>query len=326
MKKIATNALIFVIFLSVTFFPLKTKAESGFMLGSIQNAAVGSYVSLGGRTWRLIGDNYIMLNQPISSMALGKNNYVTYASSDIRAYLNNDFLNGLGSSTRLVTYNEWGIGTEASEYNLTVNDKISLPSYSDMQTIQNILGKQNNNMWTRTQLDSNKAKYSFWVLNTKNGSFVQQLYSNKADVYPVLIISPNVIVNGKGTEKNPYVISEISGQTDKTRVVGVKTNSTSIKMKIGENFNLITLFVYADGNLKQIVNSTKYLYDRTIKNNTSTTKYETIVTGDKITYSSSDNQVAEVNNLGYIQSKKTGTAVITIKGLGWTARAIVTVN
>lgn len=325
MKKVISCILVWAIFLSITLFPVKTKAENSFMIGNIQNAAVGSYVSLGGRTWRLIGDNYIILNQSISTMALAKNNYATYASSDIRNYLNNTFLNSFGSSKRLITNTEWGMGEQSAEYDYIVKDMISLPSYSDMKIVQNVLNLKSGIIWTRTQ-DYGSKDNKFWVLNASKSSLIRQIYSDKADVYPVLTIAPNIVITGRGTERNPYVVKEISGQSDSTRVVGVKTNLTSIKMSVGQDFNLITLFVYADGSLKQIINPAKYLYDRSNKNNDNSTKYNTIVTGDKITYSSSNTNVAEVSAIGYIHAKSAGTAIITVKGLGWTTKAVVTIK
>ncbi|KZL90187.1 hypothetical protein CLMAG_46810 [Clostridium magnum DSM 2767] len=324
MKKIMIYALMFVLFLSGTFFPAKAKEESRFMVGNVENAALGSYVTLAGMTWRLIGDNYIILNQPLNSMVYGKNNYVDYASSDIRNYLNNDFLNNFGSAKRLISIGYWGIGTEAFEYNSTVNDKISLPCYSDSEVIKKVFGKSAHNIWTRTKVD--RRNYSFWSLNLQGGSIIQQHYSDKSDVYPVLTIAPNVGVTGKGTEKNPYVISELPGQDEKTRVVGVKLDYSNINIKVGQSHNLIPLFIYGDENLKQIVNPDKYLYDKSLSGRITAPEYEVIVTGDKIKYSSSNTDVAEVTKMGYVVAKKAGVSVITVKGLGWTAIGIVTVK
>ncbi|MTK13020.1 MAG: hypothetical protein F8N39_13360 [Clostridiaceae bacterium] len=326
MFKSIKYVLVSIILLSVSFLSTNVRAQESITIGNVENAKIGSYVIFNGTTWRLIGDNYIILNNPLKIAAYDKGTNNEYASSDIRYYLNKDFLDNFGSAKKFIADVDWGTGDETLEDSQSINDKVSMPSYSDLKIIKEFMKVSSSSMWSRTCCNELNKKGSFWSLNMSNGYFEKREINEEAAIYPVLCIVPNIDIEGTGTEFDPYTIKSTAVAKGSIGVSGITLDDKIFEIKVGEQKAITPIFNYEDGQKKIVVNANRYLDDKTLSTTGEKTKYGVMVTNDKIRYISSNDDIAYVDEKGYVFGKKAGVATITVKGRGWNAKAVVTVK
>jgi len=210
-----------------------------------KGANPNNYITFNNETWRILavesdGTLKIMKKDSIGKIVWdtsNSNNWVRPAT--LNTYLNNDYYNSLGSETQDLIYKDhsWGIGSAIfdntdlaeqieSENSRTWTGNIGLMSASDAIKA-NTNTEQCGNMGLRNS-NTNICKSENYIVPSSGE--VWTITTNQAEnrvftvpedgrighyfttwqhygVLPTLYLTPNITLEGKGTESNPYTIN-----------------------------------------------------------------------------------------------------------------------
>lgn len=220
LKRISVILLLFLISFSIpSSMQIKTHGlEYNPYIGNrISDFEGRCAVTFGGRTWIRIsetGNTFITVDR-VSDRNLGGTNYT---NSDLRKWLNNDFLNTLDKNYLIQT--EWSTDTENG------TDYVRLLQSNELEPYAYIVGfNREFSGWTMNFMynGSNITSFTstFYVrrsLENINGrrEYVSRFYAHSSSlnsnispsVYPVITFSNNVRINGgKGSENEPFTLT-----------------------------------------------------------------------------------------------------------------------
>ncbi|MCT8978549.1 Ig-like domain-containing protein [Clostridium sp. CX1] len=324
MKRLLGSRFIAFLFISIFLFPINAKAQTAsYTIGNVSNANVGAYVSFGGKTWRLLYNNYLILDEPAASMNYSHDNNSDYLVSDIRTYLNTTFFSSLGAERGCVKNTHWYMHSVNGDADVEFDDKICLSGAYEISILDEIHSNLSGSAWVLLKpVDNVKAYY--YDLNSnqlKNQDSNQEGY-----IYAAICLNPEITVTGTGTSSDPYVVQVVrdtgsSGHGPSIR--SIKLNLANNNLVAGSKTTIQPVAVYSNSSEKHLVNVKAYLADKDML--TGKSPYDIVVTGNEITYTSSNADIAEVDNNGNIIAKRAGTTKITVTCADFTSTMDITV-
>lgn len=215
-----------------------------------------NYVWYSGKMWRIISykpteKTIKMVMDENASLVTYDMNSNNYRTSNIRNWLNNNFVNTLRSPDRYLMDAEWdytvtttGVKPNGSS---KVNAKVGLINYYEYNKVQGFLniGK---NYWLLSDYTGANAWY-VTNSNTPSNSAVNKFMG----VRPTVVLKPNVtyIVGGNGTASNPY---RLTGDTSASIGTSLNTRFAGEYVKI--NDILFRIVETNKDNTKLIANET----------------------------------------------------------------------
>lgn len=202
----------------------------------VSGTATNNYVWYSGKMWRIISykpaEKTIKMimdeNASVVTYDMNSNNYRT---SNIRNWLNNNFVNTLRSPDRYLTDVDWDYTTTTTTVkpngSSKVSAKVGLINYYEYSKVQGFLniGK---NYW----LLSDYSGSNVWYVtnsNTPSNSEVNKFLG----VRPTVVLRPNItyIVGGDGTSSNPY---RLTGDTSASVGTSLNTRFAGEYVKIND--------------------------------------------------------------------------------------------
>lgn len=185
-------------------------------------------------------------------------------SSDIRAWLNNDFYNGLGTDKNYIQL------TNIATVGIPTQDKIFLPGWEEMLNSP-FDNDQNSGDLKRAAAYSGQIMFSYWLRDVVNfspispyvvdsylvGCYINTFYpanENGIGVRPVLYLKKGLFFTGNGTISDPYFISNTTNLESTAQVWVRPMPMTCWQVWINEdnNFQFIFWYPYKDKNWVRI--------------------------------------------------------------------------
>lgn len=336
-KVISIMVVLFMLFtLILNMNEAKAIDAQPLTIGNITNARIGDYVVISGYpddVCRLLGDNYLISNESYGSISFSSNGQNSYQGSYVEEFIN-DWSAGARTSSYLskifIDY-PWGVGNETNEGSETIINLSSFPSYSDCRKLIDNGVTLNYRVWTRTPVAGTVDKV--WVADLISGTLDNSVTVRSSEDYTqVLNLNPQVRVSsGSGTQVDPYIVTEPAAAPSQPdnggpSITGIKLDCENYVLNENSNRDIKLYMTFSDGSRKLLVEASKYnSYMNNSKQSTGLSQ-SIIVTGDEITYTSSNPNVAYVNIFGKLVSQKKGATVITIKCGNWTYDATVNVK
>jgi hypothetical protein len=242
----------------------------------IKGTETKNYVWYSGKMWRIV--DYSKSDKTIKLVMDENVTLLTYdafnndfRSSNIRLWLNDNFLKTLKNPSKYILDYEWNYtsvsnGQLPAKANTTVA-KVGLLTYYDYNKVQGFLeiGK---NFW----LLSNGDVGSNWYVakdNTVKKSAVNEYYG----VRPVIVLKPNItyILGGEGTKNNPFrLVGDLGaniGTQLNTRMIGEYVTYSGVLYRIQSIENNLTKLIATEP-LSDPVQVTFHYYDNIYSNNT----------------------------------------------------------
>ena len=188
------------------------KANGGVYKGS--NAQ--NYLTFSGKSWRVLNVNSngtikVIMSNDVTSLPYDSAGTANFSNSSVYNYLNNTFLNTL--NTKEVVKNDYCIGSIDSPCESKTMATVSLPSINDYVNASNKQGCAAGNdlcnqgtylNFSNTCL-SNTNGNQVYVVN--NGTVTLAGPSSNCNVRPVVTLSEDITLEGRGTSKNPFVVN-----------------------------------------------------------------------------------------------------------------------
>lgn len=214
-----------------------------------KGANPNNYITFNNELWRIISINVdgtinIMKNESIANIAWDSTNSNQWdRPSDMKKYLNGEYLNSITSNKDVIVPKTWSIGevtsndlaTQISEENkvysaetnvglITTSEYLRANSNSkDCSTINtNNTNKStclatnwmyktipaNSKLWTLTPYTGNNSVFDIENSSTNAGNIGGLIVNSNLEVStaPVLVLSHNITLTGMGTVDNPYKI------------------------------------------------------------------------------------------------------------------------
>ncbi|MBQ8472709.1 MAG: hypothetical protein IJ501_04335 [Bacilli bacterium] len=206
-----------------------------------------NYVSYSGRLWRITaiypdGSMKLVTDDIVDNMTWESSD-LTFANSNIKTYLNNDFLNTLDNYQNVIVSNyKWDTAYFVTSLEIGDNDYVTAPvgllnSYEYSRSYQNLekyvsclnengsnnlgcvvdtgyLVKENTSWWLlnnkETYMYDNLLLFDYGVMVTGPGHMGGDLIlaSSIVGVRPSIVLKPKVLISdGDGSYDNPYVIN-----------------------------------------------------------------------------------------------------------------------
>ena len=187
-----------------------------FVNGSSSN----NYLWYSGKMWRIVSYNsnertVKLVTDNLQSLVLYDASTTNYGSSNIDAWLNNNFLNTLNNSSRYLLDTKWNYsavsnGNSAPPVSgeIKANEKVGMLNLFEYNKIKGFLNK-GYNFWLLSKKDNGNV----WFVgndNTAKSGPVNEFYG----VRPAVVLRPNIamVSGGQGTVTNPYrLIGDTSG-------------------------------------------------------------------------------------------------------------------
>ncbi|MCX7922128.1 MAG: Ig-like domain-containing protein [Clostridia bacterium] len=102
-------------------------------------------------------------------------------------------------------------------------------------------------------------------------------------------------------------------QKDSANIIGFSINTGVCRINTGGSFILKTLIDYSDGTRRQAIGSNVYNKKKYFFTNLYLKENNILLTQEDMLFSSSDNEVVEIDETGTVKAKKAGIAEITAK-------------
>ncbi|OMF76677.1 S-layer homology domain-containing protein [Paenibacillus glucanolyticus] len=228
-------------------------------LGNVNSYAT-SYVEFMGQKWSLVGDNYLLAYNPIStSTPYDKNSGSVFSpldSNNIGGYLKAWF-EGMATAEEqsMVSLHTWTITNANGTNPYTVRAKVGLLSSQEalaLRTGKVLLATGSNSVWLINTQSGNG--YNTMTMR-KNGNFIETSTSSSNSTYirtlPALYLEPTVSVSGgDGSFSNPFTLSTAPAQPQVpavTNLVGVADSHEKVSLSWTAVPNATEYVVKRDG-------------------------------------------------------------------------------
>ena len=236
--------------------PLANDGEDGLYADEYEpgryfykGANPNNYITFNNETWRIIsieadGSIKIMRNESIENRAFDSGNSNAWETSDIKSYLNGEYLSTITSNQDKIVPHTWSIGgvtSGNSDLADQINDENGTQSQSanvGMITVSEYL-RANTNTEQCGNFSLNNSNYSTckttdWMFNivpsngylwtispcadsssslfrvdgyNNDGRLVRSSANGSNGVSPAVYLSSDITLTGDGSSSNPYVIS-----------------------------------------------------------------------------------------------------------------------
>ena len=237
--------------------PLANDGEDGLYADEYEpgryfykGANPNNYITFNNETWRIIsiesdGSIKIMRNESIGNRAFDSENSNAWETSDIKTYLNGEYLSTITTNQDKIVPHTWSIGAvtsdnsdladqindengtqsqlasvgmiTASEYlrantntgrcgNMSINNS----NFSTCKTTDWMLNivPSSSYLWTISpNASSSRSVFTVAGSNSLAGSLASFLSINSDGVSPAVYLSSDITLTGDGSSSNPYVIS-----------------------------------------------------------------------------------------------------------------------
>ena len=242
----------------------------------IKGTETKNYVWYSGKMWRIV--DYSKSDKTVKLVLDENITLLTYdafsndfRSSNIRLWLNDNFLKTLKNPSKYILDYEWNY-TPVSNGNLppkanTTVAKVGLLTYYDYDKVKGFL-----NIGKAFWLLSNTNSGSNWYVdssNTLRASATNEFYG----VRPVIVLKPNItyILGGEGTKTNPFrLVGDLGaniGTQLNTRLVGEYVTYNGLLYRIAAIENNLTKLI-ANEPLSDPTEIQFHYYDNIYSNNT----------------------------------------------------------
>lgn len=240
----------------------------------VSGSATNNYVWYSGKMWRIISykpteKTIKMVMDENASLVTYDMNSNNYRTSNIKNWLNNNFINTLRNPSRYLMDADWDYTTTTTTVkpngSSKVNAKVGLINYYEYNKVGGFLniGK---NFW----LLSDYSGSNVWYISNSNTASNTEV--NKfLGVRPTVVLRPNItfIVGGNGTVNNPY---RLTGDTSASVGTSLNTRFAGEYVKIN---NILFRIIETDEN------HTKLIADKAINgSNTQFHYFNRIYTND----------------------------------------------
>ena len=237
--------------------PLANDGEDGLYADEYEpgryiykGANPNNYITFNNETWRIIsieadGSIKIMRNESIGSRAWDSSNSNDWESSDIKTYLNGEYLSTITSNQDKIVPHTWSIGGVTSG-NSDLADQINDENGTQSQTasiglitVSEYLRANTNSAqcgnWSLNNSNISTCKTTDWMFNivpsndylwtisasarsasvfnvdgggnNSAGRLGDNTAANSRGVSPAVYLSSDITLTGDGSSSNPYVIS-----------------------------------------------------------------------------------------------------------------------
>ncbi len=161
MKMIKKNILILSLVLIITMF---VNWNMSYAAGEkpISQTKIGDVVRFGDMQWLVVNpkEGLIVLRNNDGNKSWD-NSSNDYSTSDIRNYLNTEFLSKFNSGEKaLIQNSSWNVGSETNESRETVTDKIGLLTKSEYESVRG-----------KTNFPHGGEGYFWWLITSRSSSF-----------------------------------------------------------------------------------------------------------------------------------------------------------
>lgn len=185
---------------------------------NINNAYIGSYISLNNITYKIIDINEDKIkvstiealkdteNNLIEKTFSNKSNLYSIDKNTLGYYLNNDYYKTLNKD--LIVKSDFYIGSYTNtnkDYTLTYNKKIN--TYVGLISLADMYVNEVENVFTMNP--SYETSLTLYTINNKKNAF-KDLVTSKYNVRPTFYIKKDIeVLNGEGTKDSPYILKEV---------------------------------------------------------------------------------------------------------------------
>ena len=234
------------------------------------NNDIPNYVWYSGKLWRIVsinGDDTIKLvtQGNMTSIAWDINDSTNYSTSQVRKWLNNEFLPTLANADTLLANSTWDYttygtasSTKAEPTAYVENEKVGLLTIYDFYKVGTGLSSFLNNNYIWWTMSPRTDGLNVWLVSSTGSSSSNNTPTSSYGVRPSVNLKSDIqIMGGAGTKSNPYVIggdkdTGVTSELLSNRISGEYINFNDVLYRIvgteefkGQTLTKITMADYS---------------------------------------------------------------------------------
>ena len=234
------------------------------------NNDIPNYVWYSGKLWRIVsinGDDTIKLvtQGNMTSIAWDINDSTNYSTSQVRKWLNNEFLPTLANADTLLANSTWDYttygtasSTKAEPAAYVENEKVGLLTIYDFYKVGTGLSSFLNNNYIWWTMSPRTDGLNVWLVSSTGSSSSNNTPTSSYGVRPSVNLKSDIqIMGGAGTKSNPYVIggdkdTGVTSELLSNRISGEYINFNDVLYRIvgteefkGQTLTKITMADYS---------------------------------------------------------------------------------